>query len=282
MEDEATRLERHVESVPFWFHSIDFGHGVVSPGAKSPEYLAWEVESLQLPPLEGRSVLDVGTWDGFYAFEAERRRASRVVALDHFVWAWDMAEALRWRRRCEAAGQPMPPVETIPELWRPEELPGKRGFDTARALLGSGVEAVAADFMTADLDALGQFDVVLFLGVLYHMRHPLLALERLARLTAGVAVIETHAGFFPGGEDLALCRFLEGDELDGDPTNWWSPNLRAVESMCRAAGFSRVEVVRGPRTTWRRRPWGHRPPATGPCSTPTRPEPAVPGPPCPG
>ncbi len=246
MEDEATRIRRLVDSVPHWFHSIDFGHGVVSPGDKSAEYVAREKEALRLPPMEGRTVLDIGTWDGYYAFEAERRGAARVVAMDHYVWSWDFMEALEHHRRCQQEGRPMPPIQSIPELWRPDELPGKRGFDVARAILGSRVEALAADFMTTDLEALGTFDVVLFLGVLYHLRHPLLALERLARVTGDVAVIETHAAVYPGLEHLPLCRFLEHDELDGDPTNWWAPNRAALEALGRSAGFTRVELVKGP------------------------------------
>jgi tRNA (mo5U34)-methyltransferase len=97
-----------------------------------------------------------------------------------------------------------------------------------------------------DLDKLGQFDVVLFLGVLYHMRHPLLSLERLAKVTRKVAIIETHAAYFPGFENLALCEFLELDELGGDYTNWWAPNIKAVTGMLRSAGFKSVKVIQGP------------------------------------
>ena len=103
-----------------------------------------------------------------------------------------------------------------------------------------------ADFMTLDLEELGSFDVVLFLGVLYHMRHPLLALERLAGVTGELAVIETYAAVYPGLEHHAMCEFFEGQELGDDPTNWWGPNLEAITGMCRAAGFTTVDVVQGP------------------------------------
>lgn len=72
-------------------------------------------------------------------------------------------------------------------------MPGRRGFDLARRILNRRVEPLVADFVETDLDALGKFDVVFFLGVLYHLRHPLVALERLAKLTREVAVIETEA-----------------------------------------------------------------------------------------
>src|SRR5579862_9267701 len=67
-----------------WYHTIDLGGGVVTEGVdNSPERLA----RMQLPvDLSGRSVLDIGAWDGFFSFEAERRRASRVVASDYYAW----------------------------------------------------------------------------------------------------------------------------------------------------------------------------------------------------
>src|SRR5215217_1631087 len=73
---EAGReLHRQAQALPFWWHSIDLGLGVVTPGGKSPEFLAGELESLHLPSLHGKSVLDIGAWDGFYSFAAEQRGA---------------------------------------------------------------------------------------------------------------------------------------------------------------------------------------------------------------
>ena len=86
-------------------------------------------------------------------------------------------------------------------------------------------------------------DVVLCLGVLYHMKDPFAALRRLAELTGDLAVIETEVIFVTGLEDRSFCEFYAGKELKDDPTNWWAPNARAVEGMCRAAGFRRVECV---------------------------------------
>ena len=83
-------LEQMVESAGTWWHSIDLGQGVVTPGKKSARFLAKELHSLQLPDLTGKSVLDIGAFSGFYSFEAERRGAARVVALDHYVWSIDM------------------------------------------------------------------------------------------------------------------------------------------------------------------------------------------------
>jgi tRNA (mo5U34)-methyltransferase len=207
--NKRTELEKMAKSVSYWWHSINLGHGVITKGYKTAETLQYEFESLRLPDLRDKTVLDIGAWDGFFSFEAEWRGARRVVALDHDVW----------------------------KTW-----PGKSGYDTAHKALDSKVETVVDDFMTMDLEPLRTFDVVLFLGVLYHTENPLGALRRVACLTNGIAIIETHAVVVPGYEHLELCEFYSSNQLNGDVSNWWGPNLKALEGMCRAAGFARVEV----------------------------------------
>lgn len=229
------------EDVPFWWHSVDLGEGVVSDGWKKPDELAAEWAALDLPDLRGCRVLDVGAWDGWFSFQAEAHGAARVVALDHYVWSLDLPAQQRYWAECRDAGVTPEPYHAVPGLWQPDALPGKRGFDTAHRARASKVESVVADFMATDLDALGTFDVVLYLGVLYHMRHPLLALERLAQVTGRLAVIETEFVAVTGFEHHALCEFYETNELAADVSNWWAPNLKALVGMCRAAGFTRVE-----------------------------------------
>jgi tRNA (mo5U34)-methyltransferase len=237
-------LLEQLERLPHWFHSIDLGYGVVTPGAKTTEHLASELEALRLPDLRGRTVLDIGAWDGFYSFEAERRGAARVVALDHFVWSWnrDIWEAERAGMPRNAAGRP-PDQSEVPESWDPIGLPGKRPFDLVHGTLGSRVEPVVADFMSEDLRWLGSFDVVLFLGVLYHMRDPLGSLRRLAELTRGTAIIETEARLFPAVRETPVCEYFGGTRLVDDPTNWWAPNEAALRLMLLEAGFDRVDVL---------------------------------------
>jgi tRNA (mo5U34)-methyltransferase len=191
-----------------WFHTIELAPGVVTPGK---EITANRVDLLRLPPsLSGRTVLDIGAWDGFFSFEAERRGADRVVAADQFAWHGD-----NWS--------------------------SKAGFELARRALGSKVEDVDVDVLDLSPDTVGTFDVVLFLGVLYHMRHPLLALERVASVTRDLLILETHV-------DLTWTRrpamaFYPGVELNWDPTNWWGPNPAAVVAMLQAVGFTCVELV---------------------------------------
>jgi SAM-dependent methyltransferase len=195
----AARKRAHIAANPRWFHSIDIGDGVVTPGDKSAEWLAMEFEALELPPLRGASVLDIGAWDGFFSYEAERRGASRVLALDKFVWGIDWPAATAYVARCKAEGTQPKSFYDVAELWS-TALPGKRNFDLAHESLNSNVESMVGDFMTVDPAAVGVFDVVLFLGVIYHVRHPLLALERLREFTGGLAVIESYARVYPGFE----------------------------------------------------------------------------------
>jgi tRNA (mo5U34)-methyltransferase len=233
-------LAEAIAAVPFWWHSVDLGDGTVTPGHKSLEILNQELSQLRLTDLRGKSVLDIGAWDGWFSFAAERLGARDVVALDHFVWSIDLGIYYSDPR---AAGLAEERFGEIPGLWNPHELPGKRGLDCARRALNSHVREVVADFMTADLDEIGTFDVVLYLGVLYHMRHPLLALERLRRVTSGIAYIETAAISIPGQENLSVCEFYESKELGGDPGNWWAPTAPALLAMCRAAGFADAELL---------------------------------------
>ncbi|MCA1846642.1 MAG: DUF1698 domain-containing protein, partial [Actinobacteria bacterium] len=170
---------------------------------------------------------------------------SRIVALDHYVWCIDFGARTEYWNSCKEQG-------IIPDLdrdevdfWHPD-APGKRGFDFAREALDSSVEDVVADFMTIDLDSLGSFDVVFYLGVLYHVREPFLALRRLRQATREVAVVETVAVAVEHHTDQPLLAFYAGDDLSADYGNWFAPSEKALHNMLRAAGFSRVETKAGP------------------------------------
>ena len=199
-------------------------------------------------------MLDIGAWDGKFSFLAERAGASRVVALDHYAWGVDFG-----RPGCLLGGVHQTrhapgPVARRDRLLAPGP-PGPAGFEFAAAALGSRVEPVVADFQTVDLGELGQFDVVLYLGVLYHMKEPLTCLERVRAVTKEVAVIETEAVHLQGLDHEALLQFYAGSSLHTDFGNWYVPTIEALRNMCRAAGFSEVRTVVGPPP--RRRPSRH-------------------------
>jgi tRNA (mo5U34)-methyltransferase len=206
----AQDLQQQADAIR-WYHSIDLGQGVVTRGI---DQTAYRLARIDLPAsLDGKTVLDVGAWDGFFSFEAERRGAARVVAADYYSW--------------HGAG------------WGTGN--GKAGFELARRALSSKVEDVDIDVMDLSPERIGTFDVVLFLGVLYHLPHPLLALERLASVANDLVIIETVVDMV--GFRRPAVAFYPGRELNDDPTNWWAPNIPAMEGLLHTAGFSRVHTV---------------------------------------
>jgi tRNA (mo5U34)-methyltransferase len=241
--DGATK-QRLVDEIRSWHHSIDLGDGVVTPGGKTLQHHHDDLRRMQLPDLADKTVLDVGAWDGYYTFMAEGARARRVVALDHYAWSVDYRKAAEYTTRQQATRQPIRAFHMVPELWDPVGLPGKCGFDLAHRALRSRAEVVVDDFMTMDLHALGTFDVVLFLGVIYHLEEPLRALQRLRQVTDGLAVIETEAVLLTA--QGPLWQFADAAQLNRDPSIWWVPTAEGLRAMCYVAGFSRVEIMAGP------------------------------------
>lgn len=217
-----------------WFHRIDLGQGVVTNGLSLGPYVGPD----KMPDLQGKSVLDIGAWDGYYSFQAERLGAARVVALDHYVWGVDMVARRQYWTECAEAGVLPDHNRDTTDFWR-SELPGRASFDFAREALSSKVEPMVADFATVDLSEVGTFDVVLYLGVLYHMKEPLTVLERVRRVTTEVAVIETQAVSVAGLEGHNLVQFF-GGEFIGDYGNWYVPTLAGLTQWALAAGFRRV------------------------------------------
>jgi len=200
-----------------WYHSIELRPGITTPGRAAERNV---LPFLGIPEdLSGMSVLDIGCWDGFFSFECERRGAKRVVATD--VW----------------------------------EAMGRDAFDFARAELNSAVEPAQASVYDLPDVLAERFDLVLFPGVLYHLKHPLLAIEKVAAVTApgGLAIVETAVDA-ETLMDRPLMAFYPGDELNNDPTNWWTPNVPALASMLSVSGFgevvSRVQLYGGNRSVF--------------------------------
>jgi tRNA (mo5U34)-methyltransferase len=197
---------RFVEQAPFvWHQRFELVPGVFTPGAHDIE---WLVGATGLgEDLEGRSVLDIGTANGGAAFLAERRGARRVVAVDIYPPDWF-------------------------------------GVGPLIELLGSKVEYLQASVY--DLPSLldEPFDVVLFLGVLYHLRHPLLALDAVRAVCAGEVFIETQVADheLPELRSSSLVRFYRGAELADDPSNWFAPTVAALLQWCESSGL-RPEVL---------------------------------------
>jgi tRNA (mo5U34)-methyltransferase len=207
VDHEADRVRAAIRDVT-WYHQIDLGHGVITPG--SDNTLA-RIAMIGLPAdLCGQSVLDIGAWDGAFSFEAERRGADRVMAVDSFCWSG--------------------------EGWGT-----KAGFECARRILGSTVEDRDMEVLDLSPETIGVFDLVLCLGVLYHMKHQLLALERVASVCRRQLILWTQIDM--AHIDSPAAAFYPGTELNDDATNWWGPNPAAVVGMLKTAGFDRAETV---------------------------------------
>jgi tRNA (mo5U34)-methyltransferase len=192
-----------------WFHSIALSDDEITGGFKPIWLLNAEADLLFRSGLvEGKSVLDIGAWDGFFSFEAERRSAARVLATDHFCWSG----------------------------------PGwgtKAGFDHAHKALGSSVESMDIDVIDLDPKQLGTFDVVLFPGVLYHLKDPFGGLEKAGSMSHDLLIVETATAMNEIKEPV--MRFYLGDELGGDPTNYFSPNEVCLKNMLKEIGFKRFQ-----------------------------------------
>ena len=241
------QAQKILQDNPWWYHSIELAPGIVTPGLAPVDYWKSIFQTLQLPDLRGKSVLDIGAWDGAFSFFAEQRGAARVVAMDDFVWFIDMPAYTRESRIAQEKGLHIQLAHESPH-WRPSELPGKRPFDALHEFFASKVESVVGSFLKLDPAEVGQFDVVLFLGVLYHMEDPLGAMRRAASFVrpGGLLAIESAAMDLPGAPDSAYMEFYPTDEFNGDPTNWFSPNARAIEGLTIASGLRDFRLLQGP------------------------------------
>jgi tRNA (mo5U34)-methyltransferase len=212
VEQGREQLRSLINSLP-WHHQIDFGENLLSPGNTKIDVLKAQADAYFLGGVAGKTFLDIGCWDGFNSIEAHKRGAKRVLATDHFAWS----------NNC----------------W------GKReAFEIARTQLAPSIEVMDIDLPDLSLERIGTFDVVLFAGVFYHLRHPFLALEHLSKLATQTFIVETHLDALD--QDRPVMVFYPGKELAEDPTNWWGPNRPCVEAMLRDIGFARVEFQQHP------------------------------------
>jgi tRNA (mo5U34)-methyltransferase len=205
-------LRKRIDALP-WFHEIDFGDGIVSPGRTPLSVLERQASVYFKDGVEGLTVIDVGCWDGYNSFEAARRGARRVLATDHFAWS--------------------------EQCWGSPEA-----FELARAHLAPDVDVLDIDVPDIAEATVGRFDVVLFCGVLYHLRDPLGAIERMSAICTRTIVVETHLDALEA--DRPTMVFYPDRELADDPTNWWGPNPACVVAMLQSAGFGRVEYTKHP------------------------------------
>ena len=205
---EGTRTWRKKFENKGWWHSFELPDGTRIDGVNGLDGQRLRIAQFPIPEdLRGKRVLDIGAWDGWFSFEMERRGAE-VLAIDN----WDNPR-----------------------------------FHEARRLLSSRVDYRQMDVYDLTPARVGRFDIVLFFGVLYHLKHPLLALERVCALTTSMAAVDSfilREEHMPGHsiEKLPVMAYYESDEFAGQTDNWVAPTLPCLLAFCRTAGFARVEL----------------------------------------
>jgi tRNA (mo5U34)-methyltransferase len=218
-------LRARVEGHEFWYHTIDVAPGVTTPGWFD---LRHAIEQMPWPDVEGKRCLDIGTFDGFFAFEMERRGAAEVVAIDiedHTLWDW--------------------PADARPGLVDMDRDPGFSGppkgdgFRLLAELTGSKAEWRGLSIYDLSPETVGRFDVVVCGSLLLHLQNPVRALE---------AVRSVCDGWFLSSEQVAPVLTLLGRKLplfrldgSGGDCQWWLANRAGHERLLYSAGFSVVE-----------------------------------------
>jgi tRNA (mo5U34)-methyltransferase len=217
MNFDNSQIIAKIKSVEHWYHRIEVRPGLVTPGINDSQNT---LKLLNIPTnCSGLKVLDIGTRDGFFAFEFEKRGA-KVVAIDYYA---------------------------------SEET----GFETASELLNSKVEYFQDNIYNLNAVNYGTFDVVLLLGLIYHLPDPIRALNIARSLCDGDLYLETqvidNALLMPDGkfsplnsiskklDQLAIMQFYQGNSLNNDFSNYWAPNMKCMESMLTEADFKVVE-----------------------------------------
>ena len=221
--DDLDAVRRFVDSQE-WYHTLDLAPGVVTRGFFDHRPL---LPKLPWPgSLEGMRCLDIATFDGFWAFEMERRGAQEVMAidiLDPLAWDWpagsepEVVEALERRKR------------------------GGAGFRFAKRMLGSSATRVECSVYELDSGQVGRFDFVFIGSLLMHLRDPAGALARVREICGGRLVIldNIHLPLTIAFPRLPLATL----DAAGRPW-WWKGNLAALRRLTEAAGFEAIEAPR--------------------------------------
>lgn len=217
----SSEILRQINSVS-WYHTLDFGNGIKTPGSFDHAPL---LAQYKLPArLDGKRVLDVATFDGFWAFEFEKRGAKEVFALD-----LDRPADLDWppKRRAQ-----------ITDTEKAARFGG--GFEIAKNHLNSSVQRVVCNVYDLSPEKFGMFDVVHSGDFLIHLSNPVKALQNMANVCTEYALISDAC--FPDLDAVGVGPILIYHGGRDNPT-WWWPSVKALENMILDAGFTRVEML---------------------------------------
>ena len=226
MSIDSDELRKDIASNPMWYHAMELAPGIETPGWFDMRPVS---RVLPWPDVRGKRCLDVGTYDGFLAFEMERKGAAEVVAIDiddHTKWDWPPD--------VRAHGG-----ENLAKLAGPEK---GRGFRIAHAALGSRVDRRPISVYDLDPKTMGTFDVVVMGSLLLHLRDPLRALE---------AIRSVCGGYFMSAEEINLVTTLLHPKRpllqlngSGPLCQWMVPNAAGHRRMVFSAGFQIEKATR--------------------------------------
>ncbi|MFP5578415.1 MAG: class I SAM-dependent methyltransferase [Acidimicrobiia bacterium] len=218
-------IRDRIEAHPFWYHTIDVAPGVTTPGWFD---LRHSLDLVPFPDVRGKRCLDIGTYDGFYAFEMERRGAAEVVAVDvedHESWDWP-ADA--------RTGGPF--AERTPGMSGP---PKGAGFRLLADVVGSAVDWRVCSIYDLDPAVLGTFDVVVCGTLLLHLQDPVRALEAVRSVCGGellsVEQVELWLSVVHRRQPVARLR------ATGPTCQWWLYNAACHRQLLFSAGFDVVD-----------------------------------------
>jgi tRNA (mo5U34)-methyltransferase len=218
------KLRQRIAAIGFWYHAISLRPGITTPG-----WAPINPDFYKLPDdLTDKAVLDIGSWDGYWAFEALKRGASRVVAIDDFS-------------------------DTLSDSDGVSRIQEWASFDLCAEALGypRGIRLHRMRRSVYDTGILGPFEVIFLFGVLYHLRHPLLALDECFKgLRAGgelyleTAISDAYSPYLVSGGGhgpRVVMEFYPGAQYGNNSSNWWCPTLACLRAMLEAAGFVDIE-----------------------------------------
>lgn len=217
-------LRKKVESITYWYHRIELPYGIVTSGWSPIDPSAYRIPD----DLNGKRILDIGAWDGYWTFEALKRGAKEVVAIDDFS-------------------------DYLGSLSKPDRKAWET-FDLCRSALGYSEDICKRIEMSVyDINEnnLGLFDVVFFFGTVYHLRYPLFALDKISAICKDEIYIESAIlddfspykgglGYGYSGKQMVM-EFYPGKQYGNNETNWWVPTLFCLMNMVHSAGFEIVE-----------------------------------------
>ncbi len=236
-----TMAER-VAEIPYWYHKIELPGGIVTPGWSPIDASRYCIPD----DLTGKRVLDIGAWDGYWTFEALKRGAAEVVAIDDFSDDVGVPDVVKRTNKWET-------FDLCAEAFGfdREDLGGCQGGLSTRNSEGQKCTRMAMSVYDITEKIFGRFDVVFFFGTIYHLKHPLLALEKISDICDGSLYVETASldeySAYRGGvgkgfnQNEALMEFYPTDQYAENASNWWAPTLQCLGAMMETVGFKDVD-----------------------------------------